>query len=211
MPSSIEMFNIGLALLGIGVTAVIFFMQKRLSEQQVDFARCQGELELREKFGPIQSHVGELQTAMRRFKDLASELQGSLVRFSEHPKLCQQLSNFGEVKRRVDSIIPEPGGLSLLTNTIKEIHNEDPVVQEFRQLVRSIEDVQRGISMRKLFPMRKLFLQSDYDTCQNHIRGLLETAAELGQRSVFLLTDCRAVEAVYGHATEDAKMELGFM
>ncbi len=93
MPSLIDMLNIVLALFGIGATMVIFFMQQRLSKQQVEFARCQGELELREKFGPIQSHVLELRTETRRFKNLASELQGSLVLFSKNPEICQQLSN----------------------------------------------------------------------------------------------------------------------
>jgi|AntDryMetagUQ889_1029465.scaffolds.fasta_scaffold10069_2 hypothetical protein len=204
MPSLIDMLNIVLALFGIGATMVIFFMQQRLSKQQVEFARCQGELELREKFGPIQSHVLELRTETRRFKNLASELQGSLVLFSKNPEICQQLSNtnLNEVERRINSILSERGRWPLL-NMIKELQNEESVVQDFRQLDRSIEGIQRDISVSKLSS------QSEYDTCQNHIRSLLETATELAQRSVFLLTDCRAVEAVYTHATEDTKVELG--
>ncbi|MCA1705364.1 MAG: hypothetical protein LC808_19755, partial [Actinobacteria bacterium] len=88
-------------------------------------------LELREKFGPIQSHVLELRVETRRFRNLATELQGSLVRFSENPELCPQLSGFDETKRRIDSILSEPGGQSLFTTTIKELQNENRSFMNF--------------------------------------------------------------------------------
>ncbi|MCA1603554.1 MAG: hypothetical protein LC776_18570 [Acidobacteria bacterium] len=205
MPVSIDMLDIVLSSAGLVAAAVIFYMQQGLSKQQVKFARAQGELELREKFGPIQSHVLELRVETRRFRNLATELQGSLVRFSENPELCRQLSGFDETKRRIDSILSEPGGQSLFTTTIKELQNEEPLIHEFRHLDKSIEDFQRGDSANKVFP------QSDYDNCQKYIRDLLETVEGIARRSVFLFTDCRAVEAVYGHTDDKPKMELGVL
>ena len=202
-----DIFSTALGAFGVLLTIGIFVIQKRLSDRQGDLAATQvalsqdlGELELREKLGPIQSRLIQLRIDSARLASHSSELGGVLELLTVKLVQPQHILFTPRISSAIAGI-ESTASSGEYQSTIIDLQGESDLRQDLKRLDSNIEARQKQCAGDPA-------LQGECDKCQTQIRDLIEAAEHLAQDSVYLLTDCRAVEAVYQHATDDTKNEL---
>jgi hypothetical protein len=213
-------FNV-IAVAGILISLGIASFQKHLSTQQDRILKAHQELlkkhkglsdsfgllEVREKLGPIQAHCLALRTGTRQFEASGRELLGHLGHLLSADRVSQRLpadgTAIGEmIRERLNIALSDLDGSSFRDLVSSLQSSDDQVRTDFDDLDKAIERLQNAGAVPG--PADQRLLQGS----RKYLRGLVTTAQDLAAHSALLLTDCRAVAAVFEHANTESKDEL---